>query len=328
MRRWYIIAMLFACAVLVCAYFLGRADGVHVATAGQVLNLISEGQRGVVQADGDRKPARSSTSNRMSAPLPSNDLPLKDAFAELQARANAGDPAAATRLYRDLGLCSRFHGIDRANTQLADELLREKVDTADPQQLENYQVQLDAIETRKQVMQRFHTLCDGADEAMLEALVPNLRKAAELGEGYARACYLQKGPSFDSRHLMNHPEWLDAYRTGVSSMINAGMEAGDWRVVDILRNAYQPGAESPLAGVLGSDSYQYYRYLKLYRLGAEQYRAEQLDQLVLEAASKLTPAQLADADAWAQSIFQQNFNSSSSTESTIQGWDPCSFPYE
>lgn len=320
--------MLLACTALACAYFIGRTGEVHVTSAAQTSSPGSDGSHDVGSGSEEKEPVHLNASGRPTAPLPPSDMPLKDTFAELQARANAGEVAAATRLYRDLGLCSRFHGIDHANSRLADELLQQQVDDADPQQLENYRVQLDAIEARKQIMQRFRALCDGAGETMLGSLVPNLKKAAELGEGYARACYLQKGPGFDSRHLMSHPEWLEAYRTSVSSLIDAGVQAGDWRVVDILRHAYQPGADGPLAGVLGTDPYQYYRYLKLYRLGAESFRAEQLDPLVSEAAAQLTPAQLADADAWAQTAFRQNFNSSSSTESTIQGWDPCSFPYE
>ncbi|MFC4822515.1 hypothetical protein [Dokdonella ginsengisoli] len=328
MRRWFIAFVLIASAAIACAYLLGRVQGRNSAAEGSAakdasVSAVSEGH----DVGGARKKPRV-PAGRKTMPLLPGDRPLKEVFAELQARADVGDVVAATRLYRDVGLCSRLRGIDWSNSRLADELLSEKVDAMDAAQLEGYQVQLDAIEARKQVMQRFHSLCDGATDSMLDSLVPNLQKAAQLGEEYARACYLQRGPSYDTRGLMGHPEWLANYRTSVASMVDAGIQAGDWKVVDVLRGAYQPGSESPLAGVLGSDAYQYYRYMKLYNLGADPDRAAQMNSSLAEAAQQLTPAQVADADSWAQTVFQRNFNGSNSTDSTIPGWDPCSFPYE
>lgn len=197
-----------------------------------------------------------------------------------------------------------------------------------PDQLEEYRAQLDAVDSNKRNMQRLHNLCDGASNAMLQSLVPNLQKAARLGEEHARACYLSRGPNYDASGFVNHPEWLAAYRGSVSSMIESGIAAGDWKVVDLLRNAYQPGAKDLLTGVLGADPYQYYRYLKLYRLGAEPYLVEKLNRQVAAAAAQLTPDQLAEANAWAETTFHGNFNAGNSTESTVAGWDPCGFPYE
>lgn len=253
---------------------------------------------------------------------------MREVFAELQARANAGDVAAATRLYRDLSLCGRFRGMEWASSRIDDEILSEKIEGMDPAQLENYQLQLDAVEGRKQAVQRIRHLCEGASDVMLDSLVPNLQKAAMLGEEYARSCYLKRGPNYDMRSFTNHPELLEAYKNSASSLVESGIAAGDWKVVDLLREAYQPGSESLLSGLLGSDSLQYYRYLKLYRLGAEDYRVEGIDRQLAAAARNLTPAEIADADSWAQMTLQTNFNGRNSTESTIPGWDPCSFPYE
>jgi hypothetical protein len=258
--------------------------------------------------------------------LPASGTPLRLSFPQLQARADAGDLAAATRLYRDLSICNRLRGIDWAISGHAKEVLDEQVGGMKPDQLEEYRAQLDAVESNKRNMQRLHNLCDGASNAMLESLVPNLQKAARLGEEHARACYLSRGPNYDASGFVNHPEWLAAYRGSVPSMIESGMEAGDWKVVDLLRNAYQPGAEDLLTGVLGTDPYQYYRYLKLYRLGAEPHLVEKLNKQMAAAAAQLAPAQVADADAWAERTFRQNFNIGNSTESTVAGWDPCGFP--
>lgn len=252
----------------------------------------------------------------------------KGFFPALQARANAGDIAASTRLYRALSLCHRFRATDWSNALLADELLGLQTGEMVPKQLEDYKVQLDAIESRKQNMQKLHDLCNDADDATLDSLVPNLRKAAELGEGYARACYLVVGPNYDARALLRHPEWLGTYRAGVPSMIDAGMAAGDWRVVNILRTAYQPGADGLLAGVLGSDPVQQFRYLKLYRLGAGPGDIDVLDQQLAVAAARLQPEQLAEASEWAETTFQRSFDGRSSAGSPGADLDPCVFPYD
>ncbi len=278
------------------------------------------------------KPASKATAANQSAkPLPAAYTPLKEAYAELQARANAGDVAAATRLYRDVNICRLFGSLSRGNTHLAEEIngQGDKVDSMDLAQLDNYKVQLDAIDSRKQLTDKLHVLCDGASQSELDGLVPNLQRAAELGEPNARACYLQNGPNMDMRSFARRPEMLDDYRGSVQSLADAGLADGDWKVVDLLRNAYAPDAQSILAGVVGSDPVQYYRYLQLYRLGAEPYRKAELDRELSAAAEKLTPAQQSDAGAWAQATFQRNFQgNTNSTESTVAGWDACSFPYE
>jgi len=79
-----------------------------------------------------------------------------------------------------------------------------------------------------------------------------------------------------------------------------------------------------LAGLVGADPVQHYRYLKLYRLGAEPFRATSLDRQLAAAAANLTPAQTADADAWAQSTYEKNFKGPS-TAAAPPGWDPCAF---
>lgn len=274
-------------------------------------------------------PAKTARSNRQgdAQTLSDSRIPLKDRFADLQARANAGDVIAARRLYHDLNLCILLAGVDADNSRLADELLGADVGKMDSGQLHDYQTQLDAIEARGANMQKLHALCDGANRQMFDALVPSLQQAAQLGDADARACYLSRGPNLDVRGFLNHPEYLEAYRSSAGAMIKAGLASGDWKVVDLLRNAYQPGTQSLLAGVVGSDPLQYYRYLKLYRLGADAQRAAELDPSLKAAAAKLAPTQIADSDAWAQATLEQNF-SGSSTETTVTGWDPCSFAYD
>ncbi|MGH8082194.1 MAG: hypothetical protein ACREP7_16590, partial [Lysobacter sp.] len=164
------------------------------------------------EAAPDRSKAARKAAADAAANLPRLSTSLKSAFADLQARAAAGDVVAATRLYRDLSVCRRFERLSRDNAQLSDELLAQAVATMNAQQLKNYRAQLDAIESRKQTMDRMHALCEGTDGAMLDSLLPNLQRAALGGEPYARACYLERGPNYDPGSLLDHPERLGSYR--------------------------------------------------------------------------------------------------------------------
>jgi hypothetical protein len=267
-------------------------------------------------------PARSGSAAKGTA-LPPSGTPLKDVFSDLQARADAGDAAAASRLFRDLNSCSRMRVSEWRSARATDELTSKKTEGMSPEQLRTYQVLLDAMEVRQRAMERKRSLCEGVTDAMLDNLVADVHRAAQLGDADARACYLSRGPTYDARNLLNHPDSLESYRNSASSLIEAGLAAGDWKVVDLLREAYEPGAEGLLAGLLGADAYQYYRYLKLYRLGAESHRATRLDEQLASAAANLTTSQVAEADEWAQSHLR-NFRGPS-TAGTPQGWDPCAF---
>ncbi|MGH8083191.1 MAG: hypothetical protein ACREP7_21610, partial [Lysobacter sp.] len=112
----------------------------------------------------------------------------------------------------------------------------------------------------------------------------------------------------------------------VQAMIQAGVEDGDWRVVDAVRNAYRPGSSNLLSAAVGKDPYQRYRYLKLFRLGAPPGPGE-IETDLASAAAKLSPAQIAQADAWANTAFQQNFQGKA-IDSDGPLWDPCVFPYD
>lgn len=249
-------------------------------------------------------------------------------FADLLARADAGDLTASTRLYRGLSLCHRLRAMDWSNAMLANELLEAQTRDMTPAQLEGYRAQLDGIESRKQNAQRMNERCADTDAAMMDALVPSLRRAAQLGESRARACYLAMGPGLDNRALARHPEWIDQFRGSVPGLIDAGMAAGDWTVVNILRNAYQPDAEGLLAGVLGSDPARHFRYLKLYRLGAGPGDVAALDRQLAVAEARLSPEQRSEAEEWAGSTFRRDFHGRSSVGAPGLDRDPCVFPYE
>lgn len=331
MRGRSVAAVIVLAAVAAAAgYFGGRVQGAPAAdsAAGDTEAAAASSETGTDA--GKAKPTIAANPGAAQK-LPAPRTPLKYVFADLQARANAGDAAAATRLYRDLNLCRRYERLDRDNAKLSDELLGQAVDRMSPQQLQNYRAQLDAVESRGQTLGGLRALCDGASADMLDSLVPNLQRAAQLGDAYARACYLERGPNYDPASLLDHPQRLGDYRRETQQMIDAGIESGDWQVVNLLRGAYEPGASNLLSAVVGKQAYQRYRYLKLFRLGAGSDRSiadpAQLDQDLRAASMKLTTAQITQADAWAEQTFTRNFQGKPiGADGPL--WDPCVFPYE
>lgn len=329
MKRQYLLFSGLALIAVVIAFFLGRADAPNpnIAIASADADAASLGKiKAPVKAVplAVSKPPVAAVDK--SSPLPPPGTPLKSIFADLQARADAGDAAAAMRLIRDLRRCSMLPTILWRNARAAEDIANRKTDGLSAPQLRTYEALLDSVEARQSDAQKTKEMCDGVDGDMLGSLVPNLAQAAQLGDTDARACYLSRGPTYDMRGMLDRPEELQSYRNQVQSMISAGLTSGDWRTIELLKNAYMPGAQGLLAGFVGADPVQYYRYLKLYRLGAESFRAAALDQQLAAAAAGIKPDQIAAADEWAKTTLQNGFNNSPSTAVTPQGWDPCAFP--
>jgi len=290
-------------AALVGAYWLGRTDGPASAPHDiEAANAVADGPPAAKSPLPAAKPGPA-TAKGTSLPVPG--APLKDAFA-------------------DLDRCRRLRASEWRNAGATEELIRRKTEGMSGAQLRTYQMLLDTMEQRQQAVRGDQALCDGVGEEMLDTLVANIAQAAQLGDQQARACYLGRGPLYDARSLLDHPESLRSYRRDATRMIEAGLSAGDWRVVDLLRQSYEPGTQSLLAATVGADPVQHYRYLKLYRLGAEPHRAAALDRQLAAAAANLTPGQLDDGDEWAQTVLRSNFKGDS-TSATPPGWDACAF---
>lgn len=315
-------AIALALAAIVAVYLMGRHQGrlaSHEEAAGPV---AAEGRAAAVTL----APAAHAAGALPPAQMPPAQMPLARAFAPLRARADSGDVVAATRLYRDLHACRRFAALQREVQRYSDELLSQRGDGADAQRPQAVRAGLEAADANERALEALRARCAGADAGMLDALAPSLQQAALLGEPYARACYLARGPGIDAAGLLDHPERLSAYRGNARTLIERGIADGDWRVLDQLRGAYEPGADGLLAAAVGKDAGQRYRYLKLFRLGAPP-QAGATDEDLTMAAARLSPTQLADADAWAARTFNQNFHGRR-IDADGPLWDPCVFPSE
>ncbi|WP_407353909.1 hypothetical protein [Luteimonas sp. R10] len=321
MNRRYLLVVCAGLAAIGGAYLLGRANGPGPSPT---LQAQAEATAATGNWPAVKAPSSSARPARTGAPLPAAGAPLDETFAQLQARANAGDARAAARLARDLGRCHRLRGSASKDAATIDAFTRREVEGMNADQLRTYQHLLDAMELRQAAIGRDQALCAGVDDEMLATLVDSIAQAAMLGDDEARACYLDRGPLLDTRRLLDRPESLGAYRSQVPRLIEAGLGSGDWRVVDLLRRAYEPGAQGLLAGFVGADPVLHYRYLKLYRLAAEPHRVARLDRELASAVVGLTRAQVAEADEWAQRTLRNHF-AGRSTGATPPGWETCAF---
>jgi hypothetical protein len=267
-------------------------------------------------------PARMSPGS--APPLPPSGTPLKQIFDELKARADAGDAAAASRLYRDLSTCFAAAATMRSNTLNANALL-EHPDSSVPAAIQ--QQQLDRAQELLKGTDRLKTLCAGVDQSLLGSLAATTLQAAQLGDASARDCYVHRGPFVNPHGMVDDPASLGVYRQQAPVLIDSAIASGDWKMVDMLQYAYGPSGGNLIAGLVGLDPVQHYRYLKLYRLGASGNRIPALDRQLAYAANQLDAQQRADADAWAAAT-QQSYFHGSSTDAAPQNWNACAIPSE
>jgi len=267
-------------------------------------------------------PARTAEPAAAPKALPPADMPLKDSYAELQAAMNRGDAAATSRLYRDLSRCNRADAVIRASTRFADDVLSRK---PDPDALDSQERQLDQATRRMENAERLKKLCADVSDEMLRSVAAVTLRAAQLGDTAARTCYVHRGPFMNPQDMIDRPESIGTYRTQAPALIEQALQQGDWKVVDMLQYAYSPRSVSMLSGLVGHDDVQHYRYLKLFRLGADAAAAKRLDKELADAAAALTPAQRAEGDTWAKTTFERDFRGVSS-ESAPTRWDACAIP--
>jgi hypothetical protein len=268
--------------------------------------------------------AGTALADKSPKPLPVSGTPLKQTFQELKARADTGDATAASRLYHDLITCFGAGAMMKNNALAAEDILDEQngTDTAEVQraQLDNAQRFLKGSAT-------LSALCDGVGADMLNTLPAISLQAAQLGDANARDCYVHRGPFAAPRSVVGDPSSVDTYREQAPALIDSAIAAGDWKMVDMLQYAYGPSGVNLIAGLVGPDPFQHYRYLKLFRLGADGFRISNLDKQLAYAAKQLDARQLADADAWAETTRQSYFKGSS-TSAAPESWNACGVPPE
>jgi hypothetical protein len=250
-----------------------------------------------------------------SAPLPSKETPLKDVLDELQARADAGDAEAASRLARDLNKCTRIDELKRTLPQMLPLVLAEDDKNQSVDELSWHEKMLGIYQQKLDLIRDNESFCAGVGREDLETVTPALLRAAQLGDLASTNCYLGMS-TLGMPGLLDHPEWLTDYKQNALQLVQAAFERGDWVAVGMLEHAYGPFRFQTqfLTQLTEPDTTAYYRYLRLQRLGASGDFLARLDKQIEAAQQDLTPPQIADGDAWAQDAYTRYFNGSSSNE--------------
>jgi hypothetical protein len=237
----------------------------------------------------------------------SASAPLAKIYDGLKARADSGDAAAASELFRDVHRCLRAR--DRLATlpRIVNHYLDADTSKLNAGELSEREQSLATLEQQLASARADNELCGDLTQAQL-ALPPAALQAAQLGDVTAANCYVGGALLYD-RGLLDHPEWLTEYKANALTLAQSGISQGSWIMVSQLQNAYaQTFTSGFLAQLTGADPMQSYRYLKLRRLGANDKMAERLDSELAYAAQGLTASDISNGDAWAQDTYQRYFS--------------------
>jgi hypothetical protein len=322
-----VLAVLAALAVVAVRSFAPPANG-------SVDDSVVDATQ--ARADAARQPASSprlagvlatkSTTRRSAASpqLPAADAPLADIYNDLKARADAGEAAATTRLYREVQACWASQQAQRAIAGVLPTLPQNVGDVAVVHQ-GGQGMEVHLLDDLQALVARNATRCAGATKAQLDSLVPVMIRAAQLGDVGAINCYAGSGFA-QMPGLIDHPEWLADMRNGVAQMLDYAIGQGDWVAAELLHHAYAGMLrENPAGQAIQPDPAMDYRYLRLERLGATGAFVPKLDRLLADAANGLTPQQIADGDAWAGDTYARYFSGSTSNE-VANGANICANP--
>ena len=320
MRHRQIVALVILLVgfALAAGYFLGRhAPGSATAAADAEIALAFDARAMPIPASASKHvfARRADTASVASTAisLPPKATPLKEIFDDLKARADAGDAAAASRLAHDLHKCLAAFQLRRLIPRDFTALELDGDDSKlSAEQLEARASYLDSMKQQLDVVRDSDALCADIGQAEFKTLVPAQLRAAQLGDLSAADCYLAQGVG--SPGLIDHPEWLTQFKENALDLANAGIQRGDWVAVGLLGHASGGMFMGLLQQVTGTDPLAVYQYLRLQRLGASGDFASQLDKQIAVSIQQLTPQQIADADAWAQGVYQNYFKGKSSNE--------------
>ncbi len=254
-------------------------------------------------------------------------MPLTDSYQPLSERAQAGDAKAAIRLFDDLSEClhvSRLDAAFRADIKDKNSFLNnpDNFGLSAKQQTKD----LDAIQRELDEIRRADMLCgtlpdDFNDGRIYQAAL----EAARTGDANATACLLMS--PYDTPRPT--PEEGREYATEVMRLAANGLRQGNWNVALAMPFIYSywigdAGPSGYFGFLIQPDPVKELQYSELIRLGTPDNTpvAAGLDRRSSMLRSKMSFAQQAAADRWAQETYARYFLHSGfvDPEST-----PCNF---
>ena len=278
-----------------------------------------------IKSDRDARNAKAAVHLKhaaVAAPLLPPGAPLAQIYDELKARADAGDAAAASRLYHAVVRCS---GMRRSVAQMISSELARDTSAMSASGIEQHERLLQYLYRNADRDRVTATMCAGASNEQIGSTIPTMLRAAQLGDLNALDCFI--GADLTTGGMLNHPEWLALYKKNAPALIDAAMQRGDWITVELMRHAL---ADLGLGGfdeslrrqLVAADPSMNYRYLRLEQFGAQGDLATRLRINAAIVARELKPQQIADGEAWAQDEYNRYFTGSSFND-VFNGADIC-----
>ena len=241
--------------------------------------------------------------------LPAPKTPLVETMRALQARADAGDAQAASRLYNDLLRCRVSAWINVNVAQTAKSAVLESSANLTAQQLDQKEKRLAHMQELLNSARANDALCAGVPAAALEQMVPATFRAAQLGDDNAASCYVD-GYFLKQQGVLDHPEWLAQYKLHALDIADQSLERGNWTMARQFYDALGAVHGETLFGQLtGRDIAQQYRYAKLMQLGEDAAGSSAIDSEVSALLPSLSENDIAVGDIWARNTYQHFFAS-------------------
>ncbi|MFT3791586.1 MAG: hypothetical protein QM741_11020 [Rudaea sp.] len=241
------------------------------------------------------------------APLPAAGTPLKSVLADLKARADAGDADAASRLFKDMQTCAQVQRLNQMLPTMASRALNDTPPGASAQRSERM---LDFLQRDLDFTKNNAAMCADLSADDMASLVPATLEAAQLGDPEAANCYV--GANLNNwPGLLDNPQWVQDYQTNALNLANSALQQGDWSMAMLMAQAYGGSSRNLLNQLTGSNAQQAYTYAKLMSLGQPSgtQPSQRSTNALSNFSSQLTADQIQAADAQAQQMYQQYFNS-------------------
>lgn len=157
--------------------------------------------------------------------------------------------------------------------------------------------------------------CTGLDSnAIAGTIYPLLLEMARQGDAEAANCYV--AADFELNDDQRKPSRIEEYRRNATTLIQAQLERGDWRMVKLLEAAYDRdndqhrGRYSWFREISMGNRAQAYGYAKLLHLGATNGDSDAADRFLEARKAELSPDQIVEQDVWAEREFKAHFTNS------------------
>lgn len=287
-----------------------RVENAAISTKGKSDTASTQSKQPSAQAASGRTLDSAASNPSQRTPLPPPNAPLKSILAELKSRADSGDADAASRLFRDMQTCAQVQRLNQMMPMFANHVLNDTSTPTSTAAAQRSERMLDFVQRNLDYTRNNAAMCADLSSEDMTTLVPATLEAAQLGDAQAANCYV--GANLNNwPGLLDNPQWIQDYKSNALNLANSAVQQGDWGMVTLMASAYNGGSRNMLNQLTGNNPAQAYTYAKLMSLGqptganAPPHAGANLSNL----ANQLTPEQIQTADAQAQQMYQQYFNS-------------------